>query len=65
MAGIPVLDLNRCTECEACLELCPDVFKRNEAGYVEVADLPLYPEDCIQEAISCCPAGCISWEEAD
>jgi ferredoxin len=64
MARAPVMDLNRCVECEACLELCPAVFRRNEAGYYEVLDLPSYPEECVQEAINCCPTDCISWEES-
>lgn len=61
---IPVLDLNRCTGCEGCLELCPAVFKQNEAGYIEVAALDSYPEECVQEAINCCPTDCIAWEES-
>ncbi|MCE5242053.1 MAG: ferredoxin [Syntrophobacteraceae bacterium] len=65
MDKIPVLDPGRCTGCDGCLEMCPDVFKRNEAGYIEVADLPVYPEECVEQAIACCPAGCISWEGAD
>jgi len=64
MAKVPVLDLNRCSDCEGCLEICPEVFKRNAAGYIEVADLSSYPEDCIEEAISCCPADCIAWDES-
>ena len=65
MARRPVLDLSRCSDCEACIELCPEVFRRREAGYVEVVDSMSYPEDCIQEAINCCPADCIAWEEPD
>lgn len=60
---IPILDLGRCVDCDACLELCPQVFKRNEAGYIEVASLELYPEACIEEAINCCRSDCISWED--
>lgn len=60
---IPVLDLNRCTSCEGCLELCPEVFRQNEAGYIEIASLDSYPEECVQEAINCCPTDCIAWEE--
>jgi len=52
-------------DCEACLALCPSVFKRNEAGYIEVMDLAEYPEDEIQEAISTCPGECIKWAESD
>ncbi len=62
MAKAPVIDLGRCVECDACLELCPHVFLRNDAGFIEVADLPEYPEDCVEEAINCCPTDCIQWE---
>jgi ferredoxin len=63
MAKVPVVDLSECNGCEGCLEVCPTVFHRNEAGYIEVLEADPYPEDCIQEAINCCPASCISWED--
>ncbi|NSW86276.1 MAG: ferredoxin [Syntrophobacteraceae bacterium] len=64
MVRKPVVDMGHCVNCDACMELCPDVFVRNEAGYIEVIDLPVYPEECIEEAVNCCPADCISWEES-
>jgi ferredoxin len=40
------------------------VFRRNnETGLIEVIDLPEYPGKEVQEAISICPAECITWEE--
>ncbi len=64
MRRIPVIDLNKCNDCESCLELCPTVFKRNEeTGYVEVIDLDEYSEEEVQEAISVCPTDCITWED--
>ena len=64
MRKIPVLDLSRCTDCESCVALCPAVFRRNgEMGFVEVVDLPEYPEGEIEEVIAVCPADCIAWEE--
>jgi ferredoxin len=60
---VPVLDLGQCTDCEGCLAACSEVFRRNEAGYIEVLELDAYPEECIEEAMRCCPAQCISWEE--
>lgn len=63
MAKAPVIDLGRCVGCEACLEVCPQIFSFSDAGYIEVADLPDYPEDCVEEAIKYCPTDCITWEE--
>lgn len=64
MRRIPVIDIGECTGCDSCLEICPVVFKRNsETDYIEVIDLPEYPEDEIQQAISMCPADCIVWQE--
>jgi ferredoxin len=59
----PDIDLSRCTACGGCIELCPDVFKLNPAGYMEVISLDEYPEDRIDEAIRNCPEDCISWTE--
>ena len=63
MTKIPVIDLSECVDCEACLDLCPTVFRRNDAGYIEVVELHEYPEEEIAETIKNCPANCISWEE--
>ena len=65
MTKFPSIDLSKCDDCGACIELCPEVFKQNEAGYIEVADLDNYPEDCIEEAISYCRSHCIFWEEPE
>jgi ferredoxin len=59
----PVLDLSECTDCEGCIEMCPEVFRRNPAGYIELEDRDGYPEECVEDAIRCCPAHCITWEE--
>jgi ferredoxin len=62
---IPVIDMGECTDCGSCLEVCPEVFQRNsETGYIEVIYFNKYPEDCVQEAISVCPADCITWEKS-
>ena len=60
---IPVIDKSECDDCEACVELCPSVFKRNDLGYIEVVDLKEYPREEIDEIIKNCPAHCIAWEE--
>ncbi|MBW1999510.1 MAG: ferredoxin [Deltaproteobacteria bacterium] len=62
---IPVIDLSRCNDCQSCIELCPEVFKKNqETGAIEVVDLSEYPEDDVDRAVTICPEDCISWEEA-
>lgn len=62
MKRVPNVDLSQCTDCESCVELCPEVFRRNEeTGLIEVRDLDEYPQDAIEEAIKMCPADCIGW----
>jgi len=64
MKKIPVIDIGKCTDCDSCLELCPEVFIRNhETGNVEVKDLNEYPIDLIDRVIVICPADCIFWDE--
>ena len=57
----PIVELSDCVLCEVCLESCPAVFKLNDAGFIEVADLSEYPEDEVDEVIKYCPADCIRW----
>ena len=61
--NIPSVDLGRCNLCVACIEVCPLVFRLNDAGYVEVIELSSYPETEVNEAIKYCPEDCIYWEE--
>ena len=60
---IPVVELSDCIKCEICVEVCPNVFRMNDAGYIDVADLSSYPEPEVEEAIKNCPADCIYWAE--
>ena len=60
---IPVIDLGECVDCDACVETCPNVFRRNDVGYIEVIELHEYPEEEVEEAIKHCPTDCITWEE--
>ncbi len=60
---IPVIDLGECVDCDACLDISPRVFRRNDTGQIEVVDLAEYPEEEVQEAIKNCPTDCIVWEE--
>lgn len=60
---VPVVDLSECILCGVCQDVCPHVFRLNDAGYVEVAELSEYPETEVQEAIRNCPTDCISWDK--
>jgi len=61
---IPVVELSDCIVCGVCVEACPQVFKLNDAGYIEVRDLKSFPAEDVDEAIKYCPADCIDWLEA-
>ena len=64
MRKTPVIDMSECTDCGSCTELCPTIFRRNEdTGHIEMVNLLEYFDENIQEAMSMCPADCISWEE--
>jgi ferredoxin len=64
MRSVPIIDRAECTDCESCLTLCPDVFRRNEdTGHIEVVDISEYPEDVVQEVMSVCPGKCIELPE--
>jgi ferredoxin len=57
----PTVELSECIKCGVCVELCPEVFRMNDAGYVNVSDLPDYPENEVNDAIKYCPVDCIYW----
>lgn len=59
----PVVDLSECIRCGVCEDVCPSVFIMSDAGYIDVLDLPSYPIPLVDEAIKCCPADCIRWED--
>jgi ferredoxin len=59
----PVVDIGECSLCMGCVEVCPSVFSQNDAGYIQVADLSVYPEAEVEEAIKYCPEDCISWAD--
>ena len=61
---IPVIELSECTLCGVCEEVAPSVFRISDAGYVMIADLPIYPADEVNEAIKNCPEDCIYWEKS-
>jgi len=58
---IPVIELSDCILCEICVVVCPEVFRLNAAGYIEVAELSIYPIMKVDEAVMSCPTNCIFW----
>ena len=57
------VDLSDCKLCEVCVAACPDVFRINDAGYVEVADMDEYPQEEVEDAMKNCPTDCIRWAD--
>ena len=62
----PEVSINQeeCLGCEACVELCPEIFGFDideSKAYVIMAEGG--EEECIEEAASSCPAGCINYDE--
>jgi ferredoxin len=59
-----VIDVDECMACEACVELCPEVFEMAEDGETAVVIMPEGgDEDLIEEAMDSCPVDCITWED--
>lgn len=57
----PVVELSECIVCGVCVETCPQVFRLNDAGYIEVRVMADYPESEVNDAIKYCPVDCIHW----
>lgn len=63
MAKTVVIDNDECLGCEACVELCPEVFLYDEdEGKAVVAEDADADKACVEEAIGSCPAECITIE---
>ena len=63
MAKQVAIEREECLGCEACVELCPEIFGfdiDDAKAYVIMAEGG--DEDCLEEAIASCPAACISSE---
>ncbi len=62
MGKVVYVDLDECTGCGTCEELCPEVFKVDEETEKAVV---IKPEgaDCVEESIDTCPDEAISWQE--
>jgi hypothetical protein len=48
---IPVIEASNCILCEVCRDVCPDVFRLNDLGFIEIVDMNEYPEDDVDQAI--------------
>jgi ferredoxin len=59
----PDIDIGACSLCMGCVEICSEVFRYNDADYIEVIDLQEYSEKDVDDAIMFCPEDCISWQE--
>ncbi len=61
---IPVIDADECIACGNCEQVCPEVFRLNEAlGHSEVINPGGAQEEKIQEAMDQCPVQCIHWQD--
>ena len=63
MAKEVIIDQDECLGCEACVELCPEIFGFDgddaKAFVIEVDSTDVA---CIEEAIASCPSDCISYK---
>lgn len=61
--GVPKVDLELCTGCGICVDVCPDVFEIGDDGLSRVIDGSSCEDaDCCQEAVDQCPEGAITIE---
>ncbi len=58
------IDQEECIGCEACVELCPDIFAYDEGQNKAYVTKPEGGDaKCIDEAIASCPVSCIAYED--
>ena len=63
MPKFPVIDRSRCTDCESCLEICPEVFEMGKR--FAMVRQPIIPEEqtaSILDTAADCPADAIKIE---
>ncbi len=71
MPRIPVVDQEACIGCEACTQICPEVFRMEESGSeehhhehtAEVYNPTGASEEKIEKAMDSCPVACIYWQD--
>ncbi|MDR1875682.1 MAG: ferredoxin [Synergistaceae bacterium] len=56
------VDQQRCIGCGVCSQVCPEVFRVDEAAGVAVVMSPDSDDPCAKEAESSCPVSCIRVE---
>ncbi|MDY0359964.1 MAG: 4Fe-4S binding protein [Desulforegulaceae bacterium] len=62
MSFNPIVDQDKCTGCEECVDICPvDVYE-----IVDGKSTPVNAEECVgcESCVEVCPEGAISIEEA-
>lgn len=52
-----------CIGCSACASISPEVFTLNDDGFSTVIDLDGYEGFGVDDSITACPVGAISWKE--
>ncbi len=62
-----VIDITDCVLCDICIDMCPKIFVKNQAGYIEIVenltdDILQQFKDDIDDVIKSCRGDCISWE---
>ena len=70
MARTPVVDQDCCIGCEACTQICPEVFRMDEEehgdhshGKSTVHNPTGAPTAKIEAAMDACPSACIYWQD--
>ncbi len=60
-----IVDVETCTGCGLCVDVCPEVFELNEESIAKVIADPVPPEaeDTCRDAAESCPVDAISIEE--
>lgn len=67
MSRIPAIDRECCIGCEACVQLCPEVFRMEDSHNGHVHEKAVVynpggaPEAKIEAAMDNCPSACIYW----
>ncbi|MGV1099622.1 ferredoxin [Thiovibrio sp. JS02] len=58
------IDTYRCNSCETCVEICPEIFRMNEAlGKAEPRDGKVECSESLHLAAAMCPEKCIEITE--